>query len=72
MHIDEDYTLLLGSTLAQKMSLITIESKKFLDANNIVFATYYLGLTMEEITVNNSDALEGQWCVRGGLQPEGD
>lgn len=27
---------------------------------------------MEEITVNYSDVLEGQWCVRGGLQPEVD
>lgn len=70
--IDEDYTLLLGSTLPQKMDLITIKRNKILNVNEILFTTYYLGLIMKEITANYSDVFEGLGCLGETLQPEVD
>ena len=65
--IDEDYTLLLGSSAAQQMGLITVQQENILQVKES-----YQELNMERVTATYPDVFQGLGCMEGALHPEVD
>ena len=65
--IEEDYTPLLGSSMAQKMGLITVQQENILQVKES-----YQELNMERIAATYPDVFQGLGCMEGALHLEVD
>ena len=65
--IDEDYTPLLGSSMAQQMGLITVQQENILQVKES-----YQELNMERIAATYPDVFQGLGCMEGALHLEVD
>jgi len=70
--IDEDYTLLLGSSAAQQMRLITVQKENILQVSECIAQNSYQELDMKKITASYHDVVTGLGCMEGTLHLEVD
>ena len=67
--VEEDYTPLLGSSMAQQMGLITVQN---ILQNILQVTESYQKLNMERIAATYPDVFQGLGCMEGALHLEVD